>query len=368
MRQLLPLRIFGWECAGDLARYRMGVEEDDIWDREVFQHMTKQWYLKASRKAPTTGRLYHHLAIVAAPNALQQLFYFAKSLCVDIPCTSARESILTLFQPVLNEENHQSQYRFPPLDTSFIKANGIFFTKRGMDKLLPTIDEFLSILDNHIQNSARKFREQGYHIAITQCALLVDFGSDDNPLMQRCSSHPAFSNISPTEYKRFENAQTFSEKTLKVVLKRLGDPNVLSYIHCIFVFLHGVSEYPATMHLLEDRFPWQNLVKMLNNLIPGFELPPLQSVDLPLPMKTNHRPLPEDFALRGLLWSKGYYPEDWFSSQEEGEELMEMESMTDRRKERILWLASRIASRGLWISWDSTAKKFNMIIRKGSTD
>src|ERR1700688_2676499 len=98
------------ECLGDLGRYRMAIEDDDIRDREVWTGVARHWYSKASNNAPTTGRLYHHLAILARPNALQQLFYYSKSLCVLVPFTSARESIWTLFEPVLNSENSQNQY------------------------------------------------------------------------------------------------------------------------------------------------------------------------------------------------------------------------------------------------------------------
>jgi len=43
--------------------------------------LTKLWRgseSKASDRSPTTGRLYHYLAILARPNALQQLFYYNK--------------------------------------------------------------------------------------------------------------------------------------------------------------------------------------------------------------------------------------------------------------------------------------------------
>ena len=90
------------KCLGDLGRYRMAIEDDDICDREVWTGVARHWYSKASDKAPITGRLYHHLAILARPNALQQLFYYAKCLCVVVPFTSPRESILTLFEPVSN--------------------------------------------------------------------------------------------------------------------------------------------------------------------------------------------------------------------------------------------------------------------------
>ncbi|KAK0701744.1 hypothetical protein B0T26DRAFT_795304 [Lasiosphaeria miniovina] len=82
------------ECLGDLGRYRMAIKDEDIRDREVWTSVSRYWYSKASDKAPTTGRLYHHLAILARPNALQQLYYYTKSLCVAVPFLSARESIL----------------------------------------------------------------------------------------------------------------------------------------------------------------------------------------------------------------------------------------------------------------------------------
>ena len=123
------------ECLGDLGRYRMAIEDDDIRDREVWTGVARHWYSRASDKAPTTGRLYHHLAILARPNALQQLYYYSKSLCVAVPFVSARESILTLFNPVLDADH--GQLRLPPLDMAFVKAHGLLFTGRNMEKFDP---------------------------------------------------------------------------------------------------------------------------------------------------------------------------------------------------------------------------------------
>jgi len=93
----------------------MAIEDDDIRDREVWTQVARQWYLKASDKQPATGRLYHHLAILARPNALQQLFFYGKALSVSQPFIAARESVLTLFTPVLNQEKTK---RFPPVITA----------------------------------------------------------------------------------------------------------------------------------------------------------------------------------------------------------------------------------------------------------
>ncbi|KAL6690127.1 hypothetical protein J3F84DRAFT_405410 [Trichoderma pleuroticola] len=63
-------------CLGDLGRYRMAIEDDDIRDREIRTGVSRCWYYMAPRISPTAGRLYHHLAILARPNAMQQLFYY----------------------------------------------------------------------------------------------------------------------------------------------------------------------------------------------------------------------------------------------------------------------------------------------------
>ncbi|KAI1327417.1 hypothetical protein F5Y16DRAFT_196462 [Xylariaceae sp. FL0255] len=96
---VLPFGDIWIECLGDLDRYRMAIEDDDIRDREVWTAVSRNWYAKASDKASTTGRLYHHLAIVASPNHIQQLFYNTKSLILSILFGRCRESIMTLFGP-----------------------------------------------------------------------------------------------------------------------------------------------------------------------------------------------------------------------------------------------------------------------------
>uniref|UniRef100_A0A8H7NKT9 DNA/RNA-binding domain-containing protein n=1 Tax=Bionectria ochroleuca TaxID=29856 RepID=A0A8H7NKT9_BIOOC len=125
------------ECLGDLARYRMAIEDNDLKDRETWTGVARQWYSFASEKAPSTGRLYHHLAILARPNAIQQLYFYTKSLCVIIPFHSARESIMTLFDPVLTAG---AAARLPAIDAAFVRVHGIFFSKKNKELLDPSID------------------------------------------------------------------------------------------------------------------------------------------------------------------------------------------------------------------------------------
>lgn len=66
------------EGLGDLARYRMAIEEADLRDREVWMGVARMWYNKASDKSPNVGRIQHHLAVVSRPNIVQQVSHLRR--------------------------------------------------------------------------------------------------------------------------------------------------------------------------------------------------------------------------------------------------------------------------------------------------
>ena len=149
------------ECLGDLGRYRMAIEDDDIRDREVWTGVSRHWYSRASDKAPTTGRLYHHLAILARPNPLQQLHYYSKSLCVENPFHSARESIMTLFDPIMSRTSNPQQAKLPPTELNYVKTQGILFSGKQVEDLEHTMPLVFQLLDPHIGRSTRRWLESG---------------------------------------------------------------------------------------------------------------------------------------------------------------------------------------------------------------
>ncbi|KAL7926537.1 hypothetical protein ACQKWADRAFT_142578 [Trichoderma austrokoningii] len=86
------------KCLGDLGSYRMAIEDDDseiespvhtFPDRGIAWQLKTMLFLDEYSGPPslkigiterlTAGRLYHHLGILARPNATQQLFYYQKS-------------------------------------------------------------------------------------------------------------------------------------------------------------------------------------------------------------------------------------------------------------------------------------------------
>ncbi|GJN78678.1 hypothetical protein PLIIFM63780_002187 [Purpureocillium lilacinum] len=357
------------ECLGDLSRYRRGIEDDDIRDRETWTAVSKYWYSKASDKSPTTGRLYHHLAILARPNALQQLYFYAKSLCVPIPFPSARESIMTLFDPLLNGSSQQ----LGPVDAAFVRVHGIFFSGKSKEQLEGSMNEFLSLLDGWIDNELSDWLEAGYYVGISLCCLLLGFGAESNVLMralleQQNEAEADYDFVTEHEWEsvdeNFEQALSFAARTQEIVLRRWSDENTLSCIHTTLVFMLRMSRLSAAMSHLEDRFPWKLTSVMLNYLLKTIKTELRIDTDkLPGPEKGEEPvPLPEDYALRGLLFAEDFFPNGWFDNErlDETDRYLKMRSNAVKRQERILWIGRKIANAGKWLTWDAGTRQFGV--------
>jgi len=68
--------------------------------------------------------------------------------------------------------------------------------------------------------------------------------------------------------------------------------------------------------------------------------------EFPRPVKEKGRPLPEDFIMRGQLYTRWYFIARWFTAfiADDDERSHDLPSMAQLRKERMLWLRLRIAS------------------------
>ncbi|KAK0627189.1 hypothetical protein B0T14DRAFT_130406 [Immersiella caudata] len=355
------------ECLGDLGRYRMAIEDENIRDREVWAAISHGWYSKASDRSPTTGRLYHHLAILARPNALQQLFYYNKSLCVAIPFDAARESIMTLFESVV-APNSSQQCRLPSTEHAFVKTHGIMFSKKIYAELDASMDEFINTLDNHIDLSTRRFLEPGCYIGISNCCAITRYGSNSNPVYGAIKhtrgeqQDQQMSGSSIEEARDLAVVLKFANRTHDVIFRRHEDPNILSYVHIVLVFIYQSTFSEETMEYLAPEFPWKLMSLMLNTLLkdrPAYNS--IESEDFPHP-EGPPRPLPEDYAMRGLLWAEKYYPSGWFSNEniEDDEKGLEAASMGEERKIRVLYLGCRIAREGKWLRYDSKTHQFSV--------
>jgi hypothetical protein len=161
--------------------------------------------------------------------------------------------------------------------------------------------------------------------------------------------------------QQLEGALRLAHSTCEVVFSRFADPNILPFLHVVLVFMYHLTFYPLGMAVVEKSFPWKLLSMLLNSLLLSYrDYDRIHSNDFPRPEKELPRPLPEDFAMRALLWVDRYFPNDWYSNDkiDDDERYFEVASMTDERKERILWVGVAIARHGQWLQYDESLHQF----------
>lgn len=368
------------ECLGDLGRYRMAIEDEDLRDREIWAAVARSWYSKAADKNPQVGRLYHHLAILARPNALQQLYYYARSLACVQPFLSAKESVLTLFDPIVERQSNSSQA--VPNDIAFIKAHGLLFKGRPLNQVHAAIDEFCNGIDANIGRITAKFKEQGVQMAITNLSSMYNYGATDSPLRLVYQEHagitsslqglphpaaapvqgsssgnnlrPLFKAERGTDYTadfnvpaknaRFQVACHLNFVTMKYALRRIGDRNVLLHVHAEMVFIASLGPIRYDMSAILRQVPWSDLVTFLNVLAKSENLEARSSLPTFAPGEGDNRPLPEDYLIRGQIWAQSsYFPTNWFDlAQDEEERCLEAPSVVKARTDRVLYLGTVI--------------------------
>ncbi|RYP54116.1 hypothetical protein DL768_001118 [Monosporascus sp. mg162] len=290
-----------------------------------------------------------------------------------IPLEQLVEEVKGIYAGLVMARNIHST-RFTPIDAAFLKAHGILFSgfladkfDFAIEKFDSTMEEFVSRLDSHINDMAEGWREAGYYISISICCALLSYGKENNKI-QNAINNPN-SDRSPDETtemvldeKLFSAAARLAQRTYMVVFHRINDANVLAFVHTTMVFVFRMTNFPNAIALIGNVIPWEPLCVLLNSLLQSSpEYDPIHDEEFPRQAKEEAlRPLPEDFAMKGLLWVDDYFPIDWFSNNqlEEDEKYFETKWTTGERRERILWLGRRIAKYGRWLSYDPELHRF----------
>lgn len=344
----------------------MAVEEEDMNERAVWNATSRYWYSKASDIDQRVGRLYHHLAILTGSDCVQGLFYYVKSLCVEKPFDAARDSILTIFQPVCSSP--EPVFGLEPVEAALIKVHGAIFGPQSGEQLKRPMREFLDKLDDWI--GRRSWTKPGCRVAVTHSCAMLEYGQERSAMRQYIrrkarqirgaerEASPEDCAAAPTA--SFRNAQALATKTDGVVLRRIGDVGIMAYIHVRLAFMLFVVDIPEAVEHLEASFPWTLLTDQLNHLMGHYKAYDRLQYGT-LPRQPGSQPLPEDWDLRGLLWTEGLFPDGWFDdSLELDERSSEQPSMTYERSERVLWLGRRLASYERWIFYDPVAHEFRV--------
>ncbi|KAK4446655.1 hypothetical protein QBC34DRAFT_147379 [Podospora aff. communis PSN243] len=364
------------ECLGDVARYRLSIEREGVDDREIWTSIARVWYKRTSDVSPTVGRLYHHLAILARPNPIEQLYYYFKSLCVAVPFLDARGSIMTLFDPILS--GSPSPVSTDPVLSAFIRAHALLFTGGVLvGRIESVMGVLLPKLNAYIEEVGVRWAEIGYQLGIMEGCSILGYGWDDSALATT-STQASTSSASQADAAREETpnplpgpsnfvASTYRDSIhlayglSTTMLRRFSDPNILPYLHVTLCFLHHGAQSGVAMETFLSSYPWEELSVVLNYLA-GQYGDPLESVNpFPVPGHSgNPRPLPEDFALRGMPWTEQYFPQGWFSGDycESDYNGFDCFDLRPDREARILWLGVQLARRAGYLDLDAANSQF----------
>jgi hypothetical protein len=335
---------------------------------------------------------------LARPNALQQLYYYSRSLTCVKPFPSARESILTLLDPILGRAVATYSHALP-IDTNYIKAHALLFEKLSLTEFKQAMVDFTNNLDNHIGRVTAKWKEQGVYIAVTNVSGWFDYGSEDSVLRQvflnqiyekakhSPPSEEQLRTAAPADQQdptppivpenellskvtdlstqpHFASAKDLTNDTFSLVLRRIGDKNVLPHVHIMLAFLVTLSSSTYVSDLMADA-PWAELVAFLNTLVKtdnqihkqtqAQNTSQAQNIDTLFSTsvfpdngeRSDELPLPEDHLVRGQIWAHDYFPKKWFEREHDEEErYLELASTVKSRMERVLRLGQRLASVG----------------------
>ena len=396
--ETVPTFVDTWiECLGDLARYRMAIEED----REIhatWGGVAAHWYNMASDRHPGTGRLYHHLGILERPS-LRKMCFYAKSLTSLNPFFNAKDSLATLCGPIIQDEQ-ACQAAAQSTEARIMTFHAQLFVSGGDGAIGATADDALSRLS---QQTTAKIKEWGVSLVVVNIAALLELGSPSNALWRsfgttiyhaNSSSRPSATALQAFNLENGKmNDESFpSTSSLSLVHRftytsfniiiRLGTDrqsvhDLLPSVHAMLVWFHSLYTLQArtsdgspadTISSLMDSqcFAWVGLCNYLNTLVQhhritsrtmetarqGNFLVPENSDDI--------KPLPEDYTIRGLIWSGFYFPSDWFNGEVDAEsKLIEETDKTPKlRAERVLLLALYLAFRTDYLKFDVYTRTF----------
>lgn len=210
--------------------------------------------------------------------------------------------------------------------------------------------------------------------ALSNICAVLEYGKEKNPIAKALrqarsggASSPGDSvpqdNGAEPPSPSMEEALSLFNGTYDIVSRRFGDPNILSFLHVTLVFVYHLTFYPDAMAYVSPAFPWKLTALMLNTLIGSCRSHArIEDEQFPKTESAATRPLPDDYAQRGFPWVDRYFPDGWFTRADvdDDDKYFEIPSMTEERKERVLWLGCRIAAArdGEWLRYDAEARQF----------
>ncbi|KAK0302557.1 hypothetical protein LTR01_008693 [Friedmanniomyces endolithicus] len=394
-----PIFLDTWiESLGDLARYRMSIEEEKE-PHAQWACVAASWYIKASDRHPQIGRLYHHLAILERPS-LRKFACYGKSLTCVVPFSNARDSLRTLCIPIAKAQPARSVALLS--EASFCKLHALIFLAAPNPILEQASYTAMSFLR---QPEAFRWREYGVPLAVANISALLGHGSETNSLrlafdftIQQINARTTLPHSSTSHVAIPSNPRVVAPDAKYAEVRRLLQSSKrltldslhtavrcssggtafiqdsLAFIGVMFCFIHmlclarGETQCDPELNMSlfgPDEIEWALVAGYLNRLA---QLQPVtdrmvqcaqQGIWLEKPVEG--KPLPEDFSIRGLVWAYFAFCPGWFDTDEDKDWLRNVETPATRnaRADRPLYYGLRLAFETSYLLYDATSVTFS---------
>ena len=384
------------EYLGDLARYRMDIEEDreihTVWGR-----IAGRWYVKAADRHPEVGRLYHHSGILERPS-LRKFYLYGRALTSIFPCLHAKESLSMLCTPIVEDE-HALRKGSESADALVICFHARSFLIQKTELVEQACSAALTMLEAQSEDSIGTF---GVPLAVTNIAAVLGFGSLSNVYRHlfdtahhqdaldsaasrgTASAFQSASSFTPLGINELQHpAETvlgFCYHSFNSVVRREPNekdlPSLLPYVHVMLVFIKSLHtlRFRLRFHdvantlndiLSLDRLDWSALASFLNHTAQFFPISSyIESSASRQNFPTDGVPLLEDYMIRGLVWTQWYFASDWFKNIEDddGSRCLEDDSKRQHRAARVQYLCMILAAQSNHLRYDRVTRQFSMVV------
>jgi hypothetical protein len=391
------------ECLGDLARYRMAIEED----REihtVWGGVAGRWYVKAADRHPSVGRLYHHSGILERPS-LRKFYLYGRALTSVVPFLNAKESLSTLCSPIVDDEQAFRKGN-KSMEALVICFHARIFLSQSTKIVGQAFNAALTMIE---MQSEDNFAASGVPLAVTNIAALLGFGSSDNVYRQffdsalsqeMLESRPsrdhasAFKSSSISTCPEVNKSQRpvdivldFCYQSFNSIIRRTPHrdalPGLLPYVHIMLVFIKSLYTLRSRLYpddnahdtpddlVISDRLDWSALAQFLNRVAQSFPISSrTESFAYGETFPSDGVPLLEDYMIRGLVWAQWYFAPDWFNNIEDddGSRCLEDDGKRQHRAARVLYLGMILARDASNLHYDSGTRQFSDAAAVGIDD
>ncbi|MCJ1441215.1 MAG: hypothetical protein MMC23_001701 [Stictis urceolatum] len=368
---------FTWlECLGDLSRTNVDIGYHDEDTRTLWSKNYNFWYHQASATCPEQGRIYQHIAGVQ-PSKIHKLGNIARSVSSTIPYLSARDIVTSMLTDDFGGSSN--------VERAFIKLHVALLLVDKDDELVRRHELYTEEMHQDLSLSKESLGPPSSFSALANIAAKLKYGRktsilrrlfdlenvNDDSYDDSFTDTVAFFGLAVPEAEEntkpsysFKVANRIFTDTLAAFIKAFSPnaptseyPGYMTHLHISLVFLKSLVSLTAEcfnvqaiVELLRDA-PWRDICDCLNTLAVSVDTDnafTMRCIYESLAIQDNGRqasPLPEDYLIRGQVWSANYYlPKEWFGKVVDLEDWdQETDQTSSRRKERLLWLVVRIA-------------------------